>query len=108
MIEKLRDLWYGLAARRTIRKTSKPPKNPYASKNMQHVSGLVETVWAFKVLTLRGSGAYPVYIKVSYTVDCAVYCKREVRLSTEGIPCEGASIPVAYPKAAPRKAVLIV
>ncbi len=108
MMDKLRDLWYGLAARRTVRKIGKPRKKASAKQKMQRVTGVVETVWEFKFLTLRGGGgAYPVYIKVRYTVDYEVYCTREVFRSTAGIPCEGENIMVVYPKNDPRKATLI-
>ncbi len=108
MIEKLRDLWYGLAARRVVRKTAKTGQNRYSTKNMQHVSGAVDKVLAFPFLTLRNSGAYPVYIKVCYTVKYQVYCKRDVFLSHGDHPHEGQDITVVYPKDDPRKAILVL
>ncbi len=107
MMDKLRDLWYGVAARQTVRKINQPRKSARAKQDMQHVTGIVETVREFKVLRLRGSGAYPVYIKVRYTVDYAVYCKWEVFLSTGEAPCEGARLTVVYPKDNPRGGMLI-
>ncbi len=106
--DKLSSLWYGLSARWTTRKSRKRSlPNPFAAQDMRHVSGIVDSARAFPFINVRGSGAHPVYIKVSYTVDCTVYYKREVFLTNGDCPVEGARMTVVYPKNAPNRATLV-